>query len=338
MSPNMLGFLNSHRGLFVSRKLLDLEFDNDAVDKINFLQPNGEDGILFSDDRKHPDKDNFDWKKQPVQNATSVGRIVKRILTERNIKVNDIDLEVFVNYWKAYFIDKDKIKIKIVSGEDIRYWYDEKNYHFGSKGSTLGNSCMSSEKCQSFFDIYVKNPEVCQMVIVTDLHDKLIARSLLWTTTKNKKFLDRTYYMNQGIEKLMIKWARQNIDNLITYESYLQSLGEVNIKVKLKEWKFEQYPFLDTLNKLNWKTGEIANSINWNEKKEPTIYLSTTSGDRSSDSYFQFSTELKDYLSTDDCYYDKELGSYMPKKTYWQKLKTNKKFPIPSIIKKYMNF
>lgn len=41
---------------------------------------------------------------------------------------------------------------------------------------TLGKSCMSHKECQSFLDIYVENPEVCQMLIHLDKEGKLLSK------------------------------------------------------------------------------------------------------------------------------------------------------------------
>lgn len=324
MSPKMDEFLTSNRLLYISKRLLDLQFDEDAVEKINFLQPNGEDKVLFSKDKDFLDKDEmtFDWKNQSPKNFANVGRIVSKILRDKNIPFTDSDLETFVNNWKSYFLNPDEFNVKIVSGEDIRFWYNQNNYSPSAKYSPLGNSCMSYESCSDYFDIYVENPEVCQMIIVTDSKNKLIARALLWTYEKNRKCVDRIYYVNQGIEKRLIKWCRQNIKNVIIRgEDFKNSYSApVEIKIQLKKWKFKHYPFVDTFSKLNWKTGKLSPPSYDDPRQEPLLSLSQQDGSFNDPYYFRWSEKMQDFIHRDDCYYDDDLESYMPK-TKWQRIK-----------------
>lgn len=39
MSPELLQFLEDHNALYVAKKLLQLQFDEDATQTFNFLQP-----------------------------------------------------------------------------------------------------------------------------------------------------------------------------------------------------------------------------------------------------------------------------------------------------------
>lgn len=331
MSNQMREFINSHSRLWVSRKLLNLEFDEQATDTINFLQPSGEDKITFSDDKKFlgKDEETFDWEAQPHHNAANVGRVIRKILVQKRIEFDDKDIEDFVNYWKSHFLPEGKLKVEIVSGDKIQYWYHKKNYHPLSDKSTLGKSCMAYTKCQPFLDIYTKNPEVCQMIIMLDSEDKLVARALLWTDKLGEKLVDRIYYMNQSIENKMVKWIRKNIPNASIYgEDFYQGGAPKKFVIQLKEWKFKKYPYLDSFNKLNWKNGELAAQDIW--FGPPVIALWYTDGDSRLISIgYVYSEHLNDFLDKSAAYWDNDLRSWMPLKG-WEKVKSK--------IKNWMNF
>lgn len=99
-------------------------------------------------------------------NQTTIGRVVRGILTDNSIPYTDREIEKFVNKFKAAY-DSSKIKnskveqIRIVKGEDIRYWYLSDRYceETSSGKGSLGKSCMRYQSCQQFLDIYVNNPD-----------------------------------------------------------------------------------------------------------------------------------------------------------------------------------
>lgn len=112
-------------------------------------------------------------------------------------------------------------RIYVVSGDEIAYWYDHNNYL--RNVGTLGSSCMSKGD-KSWFDIYVKNPEVCNMLVVTDLDsdgvEKLKGRALIWYLTNVYEyidsdfkefdtFLDRQYSIDPSIVEKMCDYANR---------------------------------------------------------------------------------------------------------------------------------
>jgi hypothetical protein len=339
MSDDMREFLESHPSLWISRKLMELQFDEGATDTINFLKPKGVDEVIFSKDNSSEDEESFDWSKQSPKNAAKVGRMVRKLLSDKKYKVSDTDIEHFVNYWKSYFMNSEDVKIQIVQGEDIKKWYWKKYYHQLSYNSSLGKSCMASKECQDFFDIYIKNPEVCQMIIMLDENEQLITRALLWTDEGGQKIVDRIYYMNPHLEKLLIKWVRKNIPDAIIYgEDFFAGNAPKETKIKLKEWKFKHYPYLDTFSTLNWKTGQLTAdrwNSGWNNlellNKVPILTISTTDGGFRLilSSAWCWSETMKDFLHKDLAYWDKEKRDYLPIKGIQK---------IGKIIKKYLDF
>lgn len=142
-----------------------------------------------------------DWKKKNRQEGKP-GKILQKLIGQD--KFTNAEFEKFVYELKAYWSTKGYV-FKIVSGEDIRYWYNSENYY--EEKSTLGNSCMRYSECSRFFDVYCKCPE-CQMLIALK-DDKLVGRALVWTID-NQTFLDRVYYIEDCLYNMFINYAKQH--------------------------------------------------------------------------------------------------------------------------------
>lgn len=180
------------------------------------------------------------WSK--ARTEMKIGRWTTRIFTEvHKSELPASKIEEFVNLYKAAIDGEDLSNFELVSGEDIRKWYHEKNY-FERRGQ-LGNSCMRYNNCQTFLDIYVKNPEVCQLLILKsdDEKDKIIGRALIWKLTEGDYYMDRIYTINDSDKLLFQDYARINkIEN-----SYYGNSG-LQLEVKLGNHTYEKYPYMDT--------------------------------------------------------------------------------------------
>lgn len=204
----------------------------------------------------------------------------------------------------------DNLKIQIVQGEDIRKWYWKKYYHPLSVNSSLGKSCMAGKECQDFFNIYVENPEVCQLIIMLDEKDQLICRALLWTDEKGRKIVDRIYYMNLHLERSLINWVKKNIPDATIYGEDTRIFSERSIQ--LKKWKFDKYPYLDTFSTLNWRTGELSDD--WKDNTDPMLTLSSVNGsfrlNRSSS--WVWSNKMNDFLHKHLAYWNAVENDFLP--------------------------
>lgn len=231
----------------VSSKLMGL-IDRDVKTDYNFLDVSDDKSkISFVSDSQAQRKvsQGVDFKSIfNKNNKTTIGRIIKGIFADNNIKVTDKEVENFVNKFKAKWESKNlqENSIKIVSGEDIRFWYLEDNYcddtlNLG-KGS-LGKSCMKYEDCQSYFDIYVNNPEKIKMVIFLDEEEKLRARALLWETSEGP-YLDRVYYTLDSEDLLLKEWTKKKLNKEVS------NINTSKAKVQLKIKEYAEYPYMDT--------------------------------------------------------------------------------------------
>ena len=190
-------------------------------------------------------------------------KTIRKLLVDKNIK--EYEFEEFNNQLKA-IVDQET-KFQIVSGEDIRHWYNEKQY-FNTDSGTLGASCMRHEECKPYFDLYVEH---AKMLILTK-NDLLIGRALIWELN-GKTYLDRIYVSEDYLVNKFTEYAsnlkwyiRENQDMMEDEEEMLwlgpednyESEDFHNITIKLNHL-YEYYPYLDTLRYLDRIDKTISN-------------------------------------------------------------------------------
>ena len=214
------------------------------------------------------------------KNAVKIGKFIKKVLPT----TTDAQIEEFVNELKA-IQDNLKEKIELVSGDEIAKWYKSENCY---SGGSLGNSCMVDK---NFFDIYTKNPESVNLLIMKS-GDKIDSRALVWKIKTTKPQLGFTYYMDRVYmvkdhqEKVMMAFAEKQgwayrIPNGV-YERGIIYQGkkhyDVKISVQIKKLKYEKYPYMDTFSRYDYVTGLLWNDMDKNQKTRGHI-LTSTQGD-----------------------------------------------------------
>jgi len=242
------------------------------------------------------------WSTQRTE--INIGRFVTRLFQSAGKSITDKDRETFVNSYKSVWkMSKDETKFELVKGEDIRKWYLESNYQF-DKGQ-LSNSCMRYERCQSYLDIYVKNPDVCSLLILHgDDPTKIVGRALLWkafdSDGKSCDYMDRIYTNFDSDKNLFVDWANKNS---ITYTYKVEHL-----EVRLQESVFSYYPYMDTFGYLNKESKILSGDEN---KIDDSSYweLKDTSGkaikcDR------VWSDYEGEYIDREDAVYCHDLQDY----------------------------
>ena len=230
--------------------------------------PNGQ-GVYNAEKLRIVDnKEKALWSKG--RQEISVGRGIRALLTSGGIKFSDSDLEDFVNLYKTA-VDKmnDRYQyFESIKGHDIGHWYHYSNYK--ERQGSLGSSCMSNVNTD-YFDIYISNPDVCELVILKSEEDDslIVGRALLWTLRDGKKFMDRIYTSKDSDVQLFKDWARENGWYTKQYNSSTDS-GRANapdgmqvdlgtLTVDIKKGMYEAYPYLDTLKYFNPGKGTLSN-------------------------------------------------------------------------------
>ncbi len=196
------------------------------------------------------------WLAGAERSITKYGKGVRKIFESFPQTIPDYLIEIICNRLKS----KHQFTgvINVVEGEDIRHWYNERNHNRDYQLSSLSSSCMRHQGCQPYMDLYVQNPSVCQMMIITEKDnnnvDKLVARALLWTTNCETKIMDRIYGNDKYIQ-VAKQWASNNGYLYKTRQSYDEPRGFINAigecicqdyDIDVKYPNGSRLPYLDT--------------------------------------------------------------------------------------------
>lgn len=234
------------------------------------------------------------------------------------------EIEQFTNSFKA-LQRGEAVKVEIVEGEEIKKWYLQSNYF--KVQSTLGDSCMRYDRCQDYFDIYTKNPDVCKLACVFQNDEagnkKLTARAILWKVTEKDEgnfewFMDRQYAITDAEINVLRKWADRQKYAYKTQNSFgsykLLTLGGnqfyCDMKIQLGDFDYVKFPYMDT-----FKRFEPIDKILYNddEEKEGFYVLDSTSGGFTSKNVVNtvYSDWLGEEIPEDDSVYSRHVDSYL---------------------------
>jgi hypothetical protein len=175
------------------------------------------------------------------------------------------DVEIFSNLYRGQVL-KPNFKFVVVNGEDIRQYYHYSK-HATDNGS-LGVSCMRYDSCQKLFNMYVDNTDKISMLAMLNDDDQIMGRALLWNFDGNK-IMDRIYTVNdEQLQFYFKKWAtengyyfksQQNWYNSIQFERLGEGKKILKFDVKLDNFDFRYYPYMDTFKFFNPDTGTFSN-------------------------------------------------------------------------------
>ena len=257
------------------------------------------------------------WTK--ARTEIGVGRWTRRIFTEvHKSTILDSKIEEFVNLYKAAIDGEDLTNFELVSGEDIRKWYHENNYL--ERRGQLGNSCMRYNNCQDFLDIYVKNPEVCKLLILkaVDNKDKIIGRALIWKLKGGEYYMDRIYTINDSDRLLFQDYARIN-----KIENSYDGNSSLDLEVKLGDHTYQKYPYMDTFAVYNPTTKILSGDEDLWPGQGYISIQDTQGGFRAEDAVYSdwddeyINRENAVYCSNVDGWLNRDSARYLEYKDEW---------------------
>ncbi len=218
------------------------------------------DGLIsYIDTSKYnitPDINPFSSEFDSKRILTSPGRIFIKLFPNSYTEISPRFVESFSNSFKAY-VNRNKVEVKVVSGNDIKRYYREESYSSGS--GSLNKSCMRSSSAQNFLDIYVDN---CKMLVAFK-GGRVISRAILWDDVtclidgviSKINFMDRVYVSQDSDLSYMTDWAKSNNYAYKLYQNYENKTDIVIdgqskrcvlfVKIPKLE-KYRNYPYIDT--------------------------------------------------------------------------------------------
>ena len=264
------------------------------------------------------------WKKS--RNPIKIGRLVNNLLPG---KFDQQKIEDFINKYKALQTGSTE-KLRVVEGDEIFKWYDSDNY-LEERGQ-LGSSCMRRGR-ESWFKIYTHNPEVCKMLILTDLdergEEKLKGRALLWKISRKSPesdfewFLDRQYTSyDSDVEKMKNYakeqgWAFKSNNNHHSFSqvTYKDEQKSYYLQVQVKKadkynYDYQSYPYLDTFRRYDPNSGILYNDDD--EDEEGFYLLQDTGGGydhaRGDNVYSEYTGDM---IPEDEAVWSEAVDSYL---------------------------
>ncbi len=188
-------------------------------------------------------------------NSQSIAKVIRNILISYGVnleeyQIKDDTIQKFSDDLIGDIESKSQSKgdIKIVSGDDIKYWYNIENTE-KVKNTELSQSCMRGKMDQ--LDIYSENTDNIKLLIKLNPNGKLVARALLWKLDYSSKgydwFLDRVYFNNSTDKSLLFNWIKtqsgyESINRRVDNFGLIDDLMIVNLKNVL----FDSYPYVDS--------------------------------------------------------------------------------------------
>lgn len=250
----------SEASLIADRLLTDFRVANKEA---NYISMRGEMCSFLPAGREHKtNPDTGRWLRDSRQEMKPAKLARKLLIEDRNDDLDATDYEKFTNAVKSYISvlgDEDgngkNIRLELVNGNDIKKYYHWRNYsELMGKDTNLWGSCMRSEECQGYFEIYTENASVCSLLVALDNDGKVLGRALVWTFTDGKRGMD-TIYAHESLFESFITWA---VDNQAYYKDrqscHHQSFDKLNrgsvsyeARVKLAYYRPDEYPYMDTL-------------------------------------------------------------------------------------------
>lgn len=273
---------------------------------------------------------------QEPRQQIKIGRFINNTLKG----VPNEDVEKLTTKIKNAKLGLDLI-FEVVEGEEIRKWYNLNSY--ASKIGTLGDSCMRYEKCSDYFDIYVKNPDICKMVCLLEEVEesgktikKLVARAIIWKVTEKSSgnfewLMDRRYFSEEHYDDKLKDyaanqgWAYKTVNSFSAAKSvtFNGDKFDCNMKIQLNnEIEYKKFPYMDTFRR--FYTGSSILENNTDDRPEEEVYyiLNDTNGsfkkiEKSSSERGEpvdgqvFSTFHNEWLDEHEAYWSERESSYL---------------------------
>ena len=301
----------------LKKSVEELAKSNDIdIDSISRIYTRIEDGTTSQSDVNHLYND-APWNlKDKARSDAKIAKLVNQIFPD---KYTNKEVEEFTNLFKK--VGDTASEFALVEGEDIRKWYNSDKYE--SDSGELGNSCMRYQKCGSYLDIYVENPEVCRLLILkSEDGEEIRGRVLIWKIAEIdienvEYYMDRIYAIDDAT-KLMFQeyadkqgWLKRLTSNYGDSRDF--KLGddihtEVEAMVQLKKWKFDYYPYMDTFKRLEKSDGIL---INDDDEEDQGYYIMTHTDGSYDDTSGKWSNWFDERIPESNAIYSEPLEDWI---------------------------
>lgn len=327
----------------VAKLLLKKRHDKEDLvdDPINFISV-AQDKTKISyltTDRIAKIEDSSQYWSSSRRFAVKPGGFISKLFKDISAK----EVEKFSNLYRAQ-ANKVQFELKVIEGGEILKYYHYKSYA-GERG-TLGASCMKHDSCQDYLGVYTENTNKVKMLVMLNADGMLMGRALLWDFDTHK-IMDRIYTIaDEEFAFYFKKWStdngylyksEQNWYNTLYFENLSTPKQELKLQIKLENFQFRRYPYVDTFKFFDEEKGLLLNYMEGQQfrtlcasdgGKYGSDYLAFDDIDRvlrhrgdtaylryldirTSQNNLRYSDINDEYILDKDSKYDEELGDYI---------------------------
>lgn len=290
----ILGIIDRLGGSPIAAALLSLIHKGVEVKlSLNFLKPGGSDTeILGFQDSQYQRFRSEKGDREPNQKST-ISKSVISLLTSNGFEFSAREINDFLDKWREAYdefhrkndsdvLESEGKRFRLVKGEHIRIYYGYETYsRDGSSDNDILNlSELRKPNYASHLDIFVKNPDSCQMLILYNEDGTIDGRSLIWKLSSSSvsgatHFQDRIYFINNRTKRAFKKWAENR--NMILDSGRgvpATSLDSVLWSTRIEEnnpnlifmnvelsYIPEKFPWMDTFKYLDGSNNTLSNFI-----------------------------------------------------------------------------
>lgn len=171
------------------------------------------------------------------------GRFLRKTVDKVKINLTDSEIEKLYNKYVLHQ-NKKLVEVAFYTGNDILKGYTKSLQVENSL--SLNGSCMNDK--HPFLELYTKNTNIVRLAVFRNHgEEKILARCIVWKIDEDTYVHDRIYFAHDWIEEAFkCTLSSQNIKPIYNH-SYL--------RIQLDEWKLKHYPYMDSFNLFDKKTG-----------------------------------------------------------------------------------
>ena len=285
-------------------------------DSMSRIYTSIEDGTTSQSDVNHLYNENPWSLKDKARSDAKIAKLVNQIFPD---KYTNKEVEEFTNLFKK--IGDNTSEFVLVEGEDIRKWYNSDKYE--SDSGELGNSCMRYQKCGSYLDIYVENPEVCRLLILkSEDGESIKGRVIIWKITdidieNVEYYMDRIYAIDDATKLMFQQYAdkqgwlkrlRSSYGDSRDFKLVDMEYEDIKATIQLKKWKFDYYPYMDTFKRLEKSDGIL---INDDDEDEQGYYIMTHTDGSYGDTSGKWSNWFDERIPESQAIYSEPLDDWI---------------------------
>jgi hypothetical protein len=140
-----------------------------------------------------------------------LGKLIVKVADELEIDTKTKDdakeIEKYVNRYKSWYKAISKLHFETLKGDSILRGYNPK-FHVDN-GGMLRGSCMN--KKWNCLELYTKNPEKVELLVLVDGNNNIYGRSFLWKLDNVPYiFMDRVYGAENYITDMFTDYAKKH--------------------------------------------------------------------------------------------------------------------------------